>query len=251
MANDQVLTAFAEAALADDRAALDSARSDVVSSMGHDAMVDAAAIVATFQKMTRVADSTGIPLDAVTEMASRDIREQLSENYSFREYGQIKLFLASDGGRVVGRVAAMVNGKLLEATGEEVGLFGFFECLPEERYGKALLEAAAEELRARGMKLMRGPMNFSIRGEAFFQVEGFDSPPTMMMPYSHPAYPAMAESFGLAKARDALPLPNRRIFRPPSAACRVDRQPGESAHRAGNGQPHLAVPFWPGHRALE
>ncbi len=48
--------------------------------LGDAAVADSAAIVATFQKMTRVADSTGIPLDAVTEMASRDLRDQLGVN---------------------------------------------------------------------------------------------------------------------------------------------------------------------------
>lgn len=80
MANDDVLSAFAEAALGNDDDALTAARDQVAARMGQTAVQDSAAIVATFQKMTRVADSTGIPLDAVTEMASRDIRKEIGAN---------------------------------------------------------------------------------------------------------------------------------------------------------------------------
>lgn len=80
VANDDVLTAFAEAALGTDGDALAEARDNLASRMGEAAVTDSAAIVATFQKMTRVADSTGIPLDAIVEMASRDLREQIGVN---------------------------------------------------------------------------------------------------------------------------------------------------------------------------
>ena len=43
-------------------------------------MVDAAAIVGNFQRMVRIADSTGIPLDETVLMISQSIRKTLGIN---------------------------------------------------------------------------------------------------------------------------------------------------------------------------
>ncbi|MCG8589756.1 MAG: hypothetical protein MJE66_10740 [Proteobacteria bacterium] len=73
----EALVAFAEAALGRDAVALEQARSRVAAELGVEALVDAAAVVANFQRMVRIADSTGIPLDAPLEMLSQDVREEL------------------------------------------------------------------------------------------------------------------------------------------------------------------------------
>ena len=48
--------------------------------LGYDAMVDAAAVIANFQRMVRIADSTGIPLDEPVVMMTQNIREELGLN---------------------------------------------------------------------------------------------------------------------------------------------------------------------------
>jgi len=45
--------------------------------LGPAALVDAAAIVATFEQMDRIADATGIPLDTVVDMVSQDVQAEL------------------------------------------------------------------------------------------------------------------------------------------------------------------------------
>ena len=71
------LVAFAEAVLGDDDAALERTRADVLEGFGPDGLVDAAAIVATFQQMDRIADGTGIPLDAHAVQHSRGFWSEL------------------------------------------------------------------------------------------------------------------------------------------------------------------------------
>jgi hypothetical protein len=71
------LIAFAEAAVRRDEAVIEDRRKSVREVLGDDGLVDAAGIVANFQRMVRIADSTGIPLDAPTEMLSADVRSDL------------------------------------------------------------------------------------------------------------------------------------------------------------------------------
>ena len=72
-----VLIAFAEAAVARDRDALRQARDRVAERMGRDCVVDAAGIIANFQRMVRIADGSGIPLDAPLSLISADLRDEL------------------------------------------------------------------------------------------------------------------------------------------------------------------------------
>lgn len=58
-----ILAAYAEAVLGDDGDRLDAARERVRDAMGDAALVDAAAVAATFNAIDRVADATGIPID--------------------------------------------------------------------------------------------------------------------------------------------------------------------------------------------
>jgi hypothetical protein len=72
-----VLIAFAEAMVGDDDAALVQARQPVIEAMSPEAMVDAAAVASNFERMVRIADSTGIRLDERMEVVSKEVRDQL------------------------------------------------------------------------------------------------------------------------------------------------------------------------------
>ena len=72
-----LLSAFAEAVLGADDAQLDSARNAVVEALGPAALVDAAAVIAAFMQMDRIADATGIPLDDFVVDATNDFCENL------------------------------------------------------------------------------------------------------------------------------------------------------------------------------
>jgi hypothetical protein len=77
VAHGDLLCALAEAALGDDALALTDAREAVRGVLGDEGVIDCCAIIATFQRMDRIADATGIPLDTATEMASRDLRSEI------------------------------------------------------------------------------------------------------------------------------------------------------------------------------
>lgn len=86
----------------------------------------------------------------------------------------------------------------------------------------ALFEAAAAWLGARGLDTMRGPASFSVNDEIGLLVDGFDTPPTLMMPHNPPHYAKLVEGAGFTRAKDLLvywgghpdhaaPLPDRLV----------------------------------------
>lgn len=76
VAQGSLLTAFAEAAVRQTDA-LPGLRERIATELGPQELVDAAGIVANFQRMVRIADGCGIPLDDFTRDATDDCREEL------------------------------------------------------------------------------------------------------------------------------------------------------------------------------
>jgi GNAT superfamily N-acetyltransferase len=120
----------------------------------------------------------------------------------FFEHGEAEYFLAERGGEVVGRIAAIANRLHNETHGDRVGFFGFFEAVDDQQVADRLLEAAAGWLRERGFDTMRGPTSFSVNDEAGLLVDGFGSPPTVMMPHNPPYYEKLLLGAGLTPTKD-------------------------------------------------
>ena len=74
------LLAFAEVALGDDDEAISGAREAVRAKMGDAVVVDAAGVIANFQRMVRIADGAGIPLDTPVAVVTSTIRSELGLN---------------------------------------------------------------------------------------------------------------------------------------------------------------------------
>jgi len=128
------------------------------------------------------------------------------EKNPFYRFAKTKLFLAMDGKKVVGRIATCVNYQHNEYHEENIGSFGFFDCPDDYEIASTLLKVAMITLKKEGVEKMRGPLNFSTNHECGFLVDGFDSPPVVMMTYNQPYLPKLAEKFGLKKIMDLLAL---------------------------------------------
>ena len=76
MPNGELLVRLVDASF-DDAQALAAVRDECIEQLGFDATVDAAAVIANFHMMTRIADGTGTPLDAGTEHATGELRTEL------------------------------------------------------------------------------------------------------------------------------------------------------------------------------
>jgi len=114
----------------------------------------------------------------------------------------VRRFIARRGGRVVGRVATIMDHGFAEAWEPDTGLFGFFECVEDERVARALLARAERALVARGAKRVLGPINLTAHDETGLLVDGHDAPATVMSPYNPPYYPRLLQSAGYEPYRD-------------------------------------------------
>ncbi|RMF59653.1 MAG: hypothetical protein D6743_16010 [Calditrichaeota bacterium] len=147
-----------------------------------------------------------------------DMKNMLSKHKNpFFKHSEAEYFLARQDGRVVGRIAAIVNNNHNRAHNERTGFFGFFECIDNQDVADALLDAAAAWLKARGMETLRGPANFSSNDTWGFLLEGFDSSPVLLMPYNPPYYLRLVQEAGLTKLKELyayyfdrdMPIPER------------------------------------------
>ncbi len=116
----------------------------------------------------------------------------------------MQLFLARRDGQDVGRIAAILDRNHNEFHGDRTAFFGFFESVDDREVAGLLFEAASLWARERKMTVLRGPANPSLNDEAGLLVEGFGSPPVVMMTYNPRYYAALCEGAGFRKAKDLL-----------------------------------------------
>ncbi|MEA3041560.1 MAG: hypothetical protein QOC65_1049, partial [Sphingomonadales bacterium] len=116
-------------------------------------------------------------------------------------HAEAQLFLARRRGRAVGRISAQVDQLVLEHMGAGTGQWGMLEAADEEA-ARALIAAAEEWLRAKGMTRALGPFSLSIWDEPGLLIEGFDHPPMVMMGHHRPEYAGWVEAAGYARAKD-------------------------------------------------
>jgi len=120
----------------------------------------------------------------------------------FYAHSETAWFLAEENGKIVGRIAAIVNRNHNELYNDKTGFFGFFESVNDQNVANSLFGAAEGFLRSKGMTQSWGPMNPSINDEVGLLVEGFDRPPVMLMTYNPPYYTKLIEQAGYGKVKD-------------------------------------------------
>ena len=141
----------------------------------------------------------------------RDVATLLSRSKNpFFEHAEAEYFLAERDGEVVGRIAGIANRAHNEFHRDRAGFFGFFDCGNDLGVAAALFDAAAAWLRARpeGFDTMRGPASFSTNDECGVLVDGYGTPPSIMMPHNPPYYLELMERSGFRKAKDLLVYQN-------------------------------------------
>jgi hypothetical protein len=164
----------------------------------------------------------------------RDVALLLSRTKNpFFEHAEAEYFLAERGGETVGRIAAIVNRLHNEFHHDQVGFFGFFECVDDQAVADALLDAAAGWLRERGLDTMRGPASFSTNDESGVLVDGFDTPPVLMMPHNPRYYLTLLERAGFHKAKDLLVYQGGSVDHPVPVPERLARGTELIRQRAG------------------
>ena len=110
------------------------------------------------------------------------------KNPSF-ECCEAQYFLAYKDGKIVGRVAAIINRRANERWNCHQVRFGWFDFIDDLEVSTALLKAVEDWGRERGMVEMAGPLGFIDTDREGMLVEGFDQLASMYVNYNYPYYP--------------------------------------------------------------
>lgn len=133
-------------------------------------------------------------------IAQRDILTK----HPFMEHSAIQPFLAYKEGKIVGRVAAILNNNHNAFNNTKEGFFGFFDSIDDKDVVAALMNAVDHWLREKGVLKILGPVNPSTNESCGLLVDGYDTPPAAMMTYNKPYYVSLLEDAGFTKKADLL-----------------------------------------------
>ena len=129
-------------------------------------------------------------------------REALSPAKNpYFQHAETQFWLAHRDGRDVGRISAQIDRLVADP---EVGHFGMIAAEDDGEVFAALFAAAESWLRARGKRHILGPFNLSINEETGLLIDGFDTPPVMLMGHNPSYAAARIEALGYAKAKDLI-----------------------------------------------
>jgi hypothetical protein len=113
-------------------------------------------------------------------------------------------WIAYRGNLPVGRISAQIDQLHRQRYGADTGHFGLLESVEDTEVFAALTYTAETWLSERNTKYVSGPFNFSINQECGVLVDGFDTPPMVMMPHSPKWYGRLLEEQGYQPLKDLL-----------------------------------------------
>jgi len=143
--------------------------------------------------------------NSVPQLRSEQLELVHPDKNPFFAHADVQLFMAERGGKPVGRISAHIDRLALsvpadQGMGPGTGMFGYFDA-EDAQVGDALLAAAEEWLRARGMTKVLGPISMSIWEEPGLLVRGQDHPPMIMMGHHPSQYEAFITANGYEPAK--------------------------------------------------
>ncbi|MDO9310322.1 MAG: N-acetyltransferase [Nitrosomonas sp.] len=133
----------------------------------------------------------------------------------FFKHGEWQAWVAYQNGQPVGRISAQIDTLHRERYGADTGHFGLLECIDDSEVFAALILNAEAWLASRQTRHVSGPFNLSINQECGILVDGFDTPPVIMMPHSPRWYGRLLEEQGYLPAKDLLAYKVRVDFEIP------------------------------------
>lgn len=137
------------------------------------------------------------------------------------EYCEAKYWLAFRDGKIVGRVAGIINRKFIETWDQNYGGFSRLDFIDDEAVAFALLETVENWLKSSGMAGIHGPVGFTNFDHQGMLVEGFNELPTIASTYNYEYYPSFLEKRGYEKEVDYLEFEVKVPDRVPEKAERL------------------------------
>lgn len=118
------------------------------------------------------------------------------------EFCEADYFLAMRDGKIVGRVAAIINHRANETWNKKVVRFGWIDFVDDLDVSRALIDTVKQWGRERGMNEFEGPLGFTDMDAEGMLIDGFDQLSTMATIYNYPYYPEHMNLLGLERSAD-------------------------------------------------
>ena len=131
-------------------------------------------------------------------------RMHLSPKNPYFDHAEFCSWIAYRNQEPVGRISAQIDRLHIDRYRDDTGFFGMLEAEDNIETIRTLLQTAENWLRDKGMKKICGPFNLSINQELGLLVDGFDTPPSLMMGHARPYYGRMIEESGYQREKDLL-----------------------------------------------
>ncbi|MCB1729628.1 MAG: hypothetical protein KDI21_04025 [Halieaceae bacterium] len=167
-------------------------------------------------------------------------RQRFSPRNHFFEHARMQAWIARRDGVPVGRITAQVDELHLRQHGDAAGYFGMLEAADDPQVFAALFGAAQDWLRGEGMERVRGPFNLHVNEEVGLLVEGFSTPPFVLMGHARPWYGPQVETQGYRGVKDLLAYHIRPDFDPPRVMTRLAERASERVRVRALRRKHLA-----------
>jgi ribosomal protein S18 acetylase RimI-like enzyme len=149
------------------------------------------------------------------------VEELFAKKHPFHQAASVQGFLAVRNGKAIGRILAVDNEAYKKFHEEQVGFFGFYECINDQEVSDALFDKVHTWLKERGLTKVVGPVSPSTNYECGLLVDGFETDPYIMMTHNPKFYPELIEKKGYEKAKDLLAFNIDLSFEMPRAMVRV------------------------------
>ena len=144
---------------------------------------------------------------AVPYLYSEEMSTLRHDKNSSFECCESQYFMAFKDGKMVGRVAAIINHRANKRWDRSQVRFSWFDFVDDQEVSTALLQAVETWGRSKGMTEIAGPMGFIDTDREGMLIDGFDKLSTMYINYNYPYYPQHMERMkGYEKANDWVEL---------------------------------------------
>ena len=131
-----------------------------------------------------------------------DMLDTFSDKNAAMEFCEAVYYLAYKDGKVVGRVAGIINNKANKTWNLNAVCFGWIDFIDDPEVSRALIEAVEKWGRSKGMTEIQGPLGFTDMDAEGMLIEGFAELGTMATIYNYPYYPKHIEALGYEKEAD-------------------------------------------------
>ena len=138
-------------------------------------------------------------------------------------YCKRKMWMVTDGTKVVGRICAMINPRYNERYGKKRVRFGWFDCIKNLEVARLLIGTAEQWAKEQGMTEIHGPLYYNTLGKQGMLVEGYENTPPFNCLYNYPYYNDFMDALGFEKECDWLQYKMVANHGVPEKARRVAR----------------------------